>query len=114
MPLEIKISEHVIKIMVLSPSGRLDAFEAPSLRKICDDFISRGESHFVFDLRETSMLDSAGLAVLVNVLKRARLAGGDVRLIWPEAEAASRILNLTKFDQVFDSIEPDQVIPGGF
>lgn len=114
MPIDVKITEHVIRILVLSPRGRLDAFEAPSLRKVCDEFVSQGAVHFVFDLRETSMLDSAGLAVLVNVLKRTRLAGGDVRLIWPVEEAASRILKLTKFDQVFTSIEPDQVIPTGF
>ena len=114
MPIDVKVTEHVIRIMVISPRGRLDAFEAPTLRKDCDDFISQGVSHFVFDLRETSMLDSSGLAVLVNVLKRARLAGGNVRLIWPVEEAASRILKLTKFDQVFSSIEPDQIIPRGF
>ncbi|MCX6066295.1 MAG: STAS domain-containing protein [Chloroflexi bacterium] len=114
MPLQLNTTEHFLKIVAITLNGRLDAFEAPALRKICDDYVSQGVNHFVFDLTDVSMLDSAGLAVLVSVLKRARLAEGDVRLIWPREEAAARILRLTKFDQVFTSILPEQIIPKGF
>lgn len=114
MPIEITTTEHTLKIVVIALNGRLDAFEAPALRKVCDDHLARQVNHIVFDLTEVSMLDSAGLAVLVSTLKRARLANGDVRLVWPRAEAATRILKLTKFDQVFQSIEPSQIIPRGF
>lgn len=114
MSLEISTSEQIIKIVTIALRGRLDAFEAPALRKQCDDHLSNEFIHFVFDLTEVTMLDSAGLAVLVSVLKRARLKGGDVRLVWPRAEAASRILKLTKFDQVFVSIEQSEIVPHGF
>jgi anti-anti-sigma regulatory factor len=60
------------------------------------------------------MLDSAGLAVLVSALKRSRLKNGNVRLVWPKAEDAARILKLTKFDQVFALIKLSEVIPVGF
>ncbi len=114
MPLEIKPAIHTIQIIEISLSGRLDAFEAPALRKLCEDYLAQNAKHFVFDLTEVTMLDSAGLAVLVSVLKRARLIEGDVRLIWPRETAASRILKLTKFDQVFVSIDASQIIPKGF
>lgn len=114
MPLEINIHEQVIKIATFSLRGRLDAFEAPALRKWCDEYLTNGYTHFVFDLAEVAMLDSAGLAVLVSVLRRTRLTNGDVRLVWPQADAASRILKLTKFDQVFASIEKSEIIPQGF
>lgn len=114
MPLEIKTTEQIIKIAVLTLNGRLDAFEAPALRKICDKFVAEEYTHFVFDLTDVSMLDSAGLAVLVSVLKWTRLNNGDVRLVWPKADAASRILKLTKFDQVFVSIEKSEIVPKGF
>jgi anti-anti-sigma factor len=114
MSVEIVTTEYVLRIVTIALAGRLDAFEAPALRKKCDDYLASGVTHFVFDLSKISMLDSAGLAVLVSVLKRARLAEGDVRLVWPREEAASRILKLTKFDQVFVSIESSQIIPKGF
>ncbi|MFZ5878776.1 MAG: STAS domain-containing protein [Chloroflexota bacterium] len=114
MPIEITTTEHILKIVVIALNGRLDAFEAPALRKVCDEYLAQQVNHIVFDLGEVSMLDSAGLAVLVSALKRARQANGDVRLVWPRAEAAARILKLTKFDQVFQSIEPSQIVPRGF
>lgn len=114
MAIEIKTQEYSLKIVVLSPQGRLDAFEAPALRKLCDAYLEGGVTHFVFDLSNVTMLDSAGLAVLVSVLKRTRLLDGEVRLVWPKSEAASRILKLTKFDQVFMSIETSQIVPKGF
>ncbi len=114
MSLEINATEQVIKIADIALKGRLDAFEAPTLRKMCDTYIADEYTHFVFDLTDVSMLDSAGLAVLVSVLKRTRLKNGDVRLVWPREEAASRILKLTKFDQVFVSIERTDIVPKGF
>ncbi|MFN8412034.1 MAG: STAS domain-containing protein [Anaerolineales bacterium] len=114
MSLEIQSKEQIIKIVTLTMNGRLDAFEAPALRKQCDDYLANEFTHFVFDLSEVTMLDSAGLAALVSVLKRSRLKNGDVRLVWPKADAASRILKLTKFDQVFVSIEQSEIVPRGF
>ena len=114
MPVEINTTEYVLKIVSIAIKGRLDAFEAPALRKRCDDYLAEGTAHFVFDLSEVTMLDSAGLAVLVSVLKRSRMAAGDVRLVWPREETAARILKLTKFDQVFVSIDPSQIVPKGF
>jgi len=81
MSLEVDTSEQIIKIVTINLHGRLDAFEAPALRKQCDDYLTNEFIHFVFDLSEVTMLDSAGLAVLVSVLKRSRLKSGDVRLI---------------------------------
>ena len=114
MSLEINSTEQIIKIAAITLKGRLDAFEAPALRKACDTYIADEFNHFVFDQTDVSMLDSAGLAVLGCVLKRTRLKNGDVRLVWPREEAASRILKLTKFDQVFASIEKSEIVPRGF
>ena len=114
MSLQIQSTEQNIRIMVITLQGRLDAFEAPNLRSICDQYVAENIIHFVFDLSEITMLDSAGLAVLVSVLKRTRLSNGDVRLIWPKADAAIRILKLTRFDQVFTSITIADIIPRGF
>lgn len=111
MALQIFPTEHIIRIVSIVLSGRLDAFDAPALRKVCDEFIEAGVIHLVFNLTDVKMIDSAGLAVLISALKRTRLNGGDVRLIWPHEDAAARILKLTKFDQVFTSIDPSQILP---
>lgn len=96
------IREHILRVVIVAPQERIDAANAPDLRKQLSDLVDGGANHFVIDLSEVPFMDSSGMAVLVSILKRARQAGGDVKLVWPRVEAARRILNLTKFDRVFD------------
>ena len=100
--MELSILEHVIRTVTIQPSGRVDAFTSPKLRSKLKELRGEGVSRFIIDLSETDFLDSAGMAVLVSVLKSARKAGGDVKLVWPSQEAAKRIISLTKFDRVFE------------
>ncbi len=95
------VSEHVFRIITVAPHDRIDAMSAPELRQQLQTWLDKGVTYFVIDLATVPFLDSAGMAVLVSILKRARLAGGDVKLVWPRLEGARRILNLTKFDRVF-------------
>ena len=103
--MDMTITEHVIRIAVAAPRQRIDAFSAPELRARLDQQAESGVQRFVIDLSEVPFLDSAGLTVLVSLLKRTRYAGGDVRLVWPAEEGARRILRLTKFDRVFSMSE---------
>ena len=89
------IRETQICTTIIAPSGRIDAFSVPELRKVLDRHLAAGANRFVLDLSEVTFLDSAGMAVLVTLLKGARTAGGDVRLVWPREDAAGRILRLT-------------------
>ncbi len=106
--MKIIITEHIIRIVVVAPQDRVDAFSAGELRERVDQLVAEGVRQFVIDLSNVPFLDSAGMAVLVSLLKRARQAEGDVKLVWPKEEAAQRILRLTRFDRVFamaDSVE---------
>ncbi len=99
--MNIDVTEHIVRIVVVAPRDRVDAFTAPALRQHMDRLLAEGARYFVVDLSSVPFLDSAGMAVLVSLLKRARQADGDVKLVWPVAEAAKRVLRLTKFDRVF-------------
>ncbi len=94
--------DRSIPIAVVAPVGRMDALNAPHLRVRCDTLLADGTSRIVIDLREVDFLDSAGLAAMVGALKRARSAGGDVKLVMPRSISVSRILELTSFDRVFE------------
>ena len=95
------IVEQVIRIVIITPHDRIDAFTSTALRSQLEQLDAEGVCQIVIDLTDVPFLDSAGMAVLVTALKRARAAGGDLRLVWPKHEAARRILHLTKFDRVF-------------
>lgn len=99
--MDLNLSEHVVRTVIVAPQQRIDAFSAPTLRTALDKQLLTGATRFVLDLSAVPFLDSAGMAVLVSLLKRSRELGGDVRLVWPAEEAACRIIRLTKFDRVF-------------
>ena len=103
--MEINISEHTYRIVVISPVGRLDAFTAPVLREQITKFCDEGVIYFVLDLSSVSFMDSAGVTVLVSLLRRTRPIGGNVKLVRPMQEAAMRVLRLTKMDQAFTILE---------
>jgi anti-anti-sigma factor len=102
--INIKIREHIIRYHIVSLGGRLDAFNTPELREQFQTLLSNGATRIVLDLEYVEFMDSAALAALVSLLKQARQASGDVQMVMPRAEAARRILSLTKFDQVFPII----------
>ena len=93
--------EHTVQMAVIAPKESVDAFTGEKLKAHLNGMLDKGIHHLVIDLSQVPFLDSAGLAVLVTALKRARQVGGDVRLVWPEAESARRIIHLTKFHQIF-------------
>lgn len=103
--MDLVVTEHIVRVLIVRPESRIDAFNAAQLRARLDQLLNDGVQHFVIDLSVVPFLDSAGMAVLVNTLKRARQSGGDVKLVWPREEAARRILRLTKFDRVFQMAE---------
>ena len=89
-------------IALVRLGGRLDAGNLPTVRDRTDALDASGATRVVIDLTDVSFLDSAGLALLVTVLKHSRQAGGDTRLVWPANENTRRILRMTHFDRVFD------------
>ena len=103
--MEINVKEHNYRVSTVSPVGRLDAFTAPKLRNIINQQCEAGVLHFVIDLSGISFMDSAGVTVLVSLLRRIRPNGGDVKLVRPTQEAAMRVLRLTKMDQAFTILE---------
>jgi anti-sigma B factor antagonist len=105
--MDIRVTEHIKRIVTVALSGRVDAFSSPAVRERLDALLSEGVRDFVIDLAEVPFLDSAGLAVLVSALKAARRDGGDVLLVRPREDGAQRILRLTKFDQIFKLAESE-------
>lgn len=108
------IEVSMYSIAVVAVRDRIDAFAAPELRGRLEQLLAEGIIRFVLDLTEVTFLDSAGMAVLVSLLKRARSAQGDVRLVWPNKEEARRVLRLTKFDRVFEMADTREAALKGF
>ena len=81
-------------------AGELDVVGGPELRQHVMKETKAGNSDLVLDLAGVDFIDSFGLGVLVGALKRARLAGGDIRLVIPEPRIR-RVLEVCDLDRVF-------------
>lgn len=94
---------------ILTLKERVDALSAIELRKTCDSLFACGITHFVIDLSQTPVIDSSGIAVLVSIFKRCRQINGAMKLSPMLSPAAQRILHLTRFDQIFETIEQREI-----
>ena len=88
-------------LAIVALTGRLDAVASPELRLRLTEADVAGCANVVFDLSAVTLVDSAGLAVLVWLRRRNRAGGGDVVLVSPDLVDAMRVFRLTQFDQVF-------------
>jgi anti-sigma B factor antagonist len=88
-------------IAVVVLGGRVDAASVRLQRDQLQALPDRGIYRVVLDLDGVTFLDSAGMAMLVGLLKRARAAGGDVRMVEPADDSVRHILQLTRLDLVF-------------
>jgi anti-sigma B factor antagonist len=88
-------------VPVLSLSGEVDLATVPRLR---DRLVQAAADHpgvtLIVDLDGVSLLDSAGLGVLVGGLRRMRSAGGDLALVCSSPTIAE-IVTVTGLDRVF-------------
>lgn len=85
---------------VLTLSGEVDIYSSPALRNALAAASAEGCSMIVVDLNGVSFIDSSGLGVLVGALRRAREAGGDLKVVSAQ-EFVGRIMRITGLDHVF-------------
>lgn len=105
------ISCHVTRldqdgVAVLTPVGEFDIGTVDLLRSAILAALE-DVSSLVLDLAQTTFLDSMALGTIISSGRRAREAGGWVRLVAPQPNIR-RTLKLTEMDRVFglyDSVD---------
>ena len=85
--------------VVVAFDGEVDLQSSPDARKALLEAVGRGRDVFV-DLSAVGYIDSSGVASLVEALQQARKAGTGLVLV-AVSEAALRVLQLARLDQVF-------------
>lgn len=99
-----ELDEHHV---ALRPQGRLDLVTASRLRNAVDDIVEAGRTGVVVDLSGVTFMDSSGLGMLIAGLKRARQAGGELRIAAPGAQVltALELTKLTRLLQPYGSVD---------
>ena len=104
MKIETRELKHVSVMKVV---GRVDSATAPDLEKALQGLVDSDRNQIVLDLQETEYMSSAGLRVLVTMLKAAKKNGGDLRLSQLSLRV-KEVLELAGLTPVF-GIYPDVV-----
>jgi anti-sigma B factor antagonist len=100
-------------IQVVRPARRLNMVSAPRLSAVVSDLIAAGHARIVIDLSGTEFIDSSGLGALVSCLKKARQAGGDLRIAGP-APQAQTVFKLTNLDRILKTVPTADVAAAAF
>ena len=87
-------------LTVVSVTGEVDLYTAPSLKERVADLVSSGRNRLAVDLGGVEFMDSTGLGVLIGGLKRCKEAGGTLALVAPR-EPVIKVLAITGLDKVF-------------
>jgi anti-anti-sigma factor len=72
-------------------AGELDAATAGHVREVLATVSGDGHRDVVVDLRRVVFVDGEGIGVLVHAARRARAAGGHIRLVAPNGSITSAL-----------------------
>jgi anti-sigma B factor antagonist len=86
---------------VITVSGEIHVSTAPEFQRRLDTAISKGKTAVVLDLTETEFIDSTGLSVLLNGLRRVTRQRGRMALVCRNPTVL-RLFEITRLDTTFD------------
>jgi anti-sigma B factor antagonist len=81
-------------------TGEVDVATAPLLRSGLHSVVDEGATQLRIDLTAVTFIDSAGLGVLIGILKRLREQGGSVELLRLQP-GPRKVVEITGLDELF-------------
>ena len=103
LTVNVKLNDEVA---VVRPKGRLDAFQAPMLAEAMAEHERAHLHHIIINLEDVDFMDSIALSTLVQGLKHALQAGGDLYLCCVQ-QPVQIIFELTRLDKVFQIFDTE-------
>ena len=87
-------------VSVIALRGEIDVYTAPLLRQKIVDLVDEGALNIVVDMEKVDFLDSTGLGVLVEGLKRVKTRGGTLSLVATQ-DKILKIFDITGLNKAF-------------
>jgi anti-sigma B factor antagonist len=86
---------------VMTVSGEIHVTTAEEFSRRLNSAIARGKTGFVLDLTPTEFIDSTGLSVLLNGLRRITRQRGRMAIVCTNPTVL-RLFEITRLDSTFD------------
>ncbi len=86
-------------IRIVAVSGRFTmGAESLEVEKLMDSLVGQNDRRFIFDLSNVEFIDSSGLGILVNCLRKAQQRGGELRVV--ASPRVTGIIKVVRLDKV--------------
>jgi anti-sigma B factor antagonist len=95
-----------LSIQKVRIEGYLDSSTFPRLQEHLNSLIGEGRYHYLLDFSDLDYISSAGLGVLIGMLREVREKGGDLKIMHM-SEKIQRIFNLLGFSKLL-KVYPDE------
>lgn len=83
-PLQVELQSSSPEDALLVVAGEIDLYTSAQLRATLDSAISGGARRVIVDLNKVDFVDSTGLAVLIEAIKRLPSPGGSLHVVCPD------------------------------
>ena len=92
---------------VVSTEGYINHHNAHLLASECDALMDDGVKYLIVNLERSRMINSMGIAVLINLLERLLKVGGKLYFchLTPVIERTFQIMGLTQYAKIFPDEE---------
>lgn len=93
------------KIKIITVEGELEMFTSIKLKKYLDNLIEEGINRLILDFESMTYINSLGLGILTEILKKSKKDGGAIVLInlSDEVRKILKITKLVKFFKIFNT-----------
>ena len=88
---------------LIAVSGEIHVSTAPQFSRRLNDAIGQGKTAVVLDLSDVTFIDSTGLSVLLNGLRRVTRRGGRMAIVCTNPTVL-RLFEITRLDTTFDIV----------
>jgi anti-sigma B factor antagonist len=98
---ELSEDEPDERTTVITVAGEIHVTTAPQFSRLLNAAIARGKTALVLDLDRVTFIDSTGLSVLLNGLRRVTRRNGRMVLVCTNPTVL-RLFQITRLDATFD------------
>jgi len=102
------IKKEIDDKVVIDVRGRIVYETEEEFRSTIEELLENEKFRIILNLKELVYINSSGLGVMINLLKKAQKLGGDIKLV-EIPEEIRELFTITSLDQVFDIFESEDV-----
>lgn len=104
MPMQIELKDG---LTICRIEGDINLHAAPDIKKAFAELIDQKPPRFIVNFYKVNYIDSSGLGILVEILKRVKAYGGRLKLtnLSPMIKSMFEII---KFDKIFDILADEE------